>query len=58
MMTNYHRLIKISIMLFKTFRLVIVIAHLRILRLIIITFIQRYINSILPSDSNIFYYYF
>ena len=45
MITNYH-LIKIFIMLFKTFRLVIVIAHLRILRLIIITFIQWYINTI------------
>jgi hypothetical protein len=41
MIINYPR-INCLIMLFKTFRLLIIIAHLRILRLIILTFIQRY----------------
>jgi len=41
MITNYDILYSL-IMLLKTFRLFILIAHLHILRLIILTFIQRY----------------
>jgi len=40
LITNYHRINSLIILL-KTLRLFIVIAHLRILRLMILTFIQR-----------------
>jgi hypothetical protein len=45
MITNYH-ILNSLIMLFKIFRLFILIGHLRILRLIILTFIQRYLFEI------------